>query len=259
MRRMTLLLWASLATLILTGCGYHTVDTGTRGVKTRFGQVIGEPLTEGLYFVNPFTTDIHQMDIRVLKWEGQTEAYTHDVQEAKIHFTLNYQLDPQVVTTVYRTVGEDWANKLVGQVVHQQIKEVVGTWDATDLIANRQKVDSQATLSIVEALRAKSVIVSGFAITDIQFSPAFNTAVEAKVIAQQRALQAQNKTEQVKQEANQKVIDAQAEAQSMKIRADALAQNPKLVAWEAVQKWNGILPQNLYGSAPIPFISAENK
>jgi hypothetical protein len=28
------------------------------------------------------------------------------------------------------------------------------------------------------------------------------------------------------------------------------------VQWEAVQKWDGKLPVNLYGSAPIPFISA---
>jgi regulator of protease activity HflC (stomatin/prohibitin superfamily) len=78
--------------------------------------------------------------------------------------------------------------------------------------------------------------------------------VEAKVIAQQRAQEAQNRTEQTKQEAQQKVITATAEAQSMKIRADALSQNPKLVSWEAVQKWDGKLPVNMYGQAAIPFI-----
>ena len=50
------------------------------------------------------------------------------------------------------------------------------------------------------------------------------------------------------------VIAATAEAQSMEIRADALAQNPKLVSWEAVQKWDGKPPVNMYGSAAVPFV-----
>jgi hypothetical protein len=50
------------------------------------------------------------------------------------------------------------------------------------------------------------------------------------------------------------VIAATAEAQSMKIRADALAQNHKLVSWEAVQKWDGKPPVNMYGSAAVPFV-----
>ena len=50
------------------------------------------------------------------------------------------------------------------------------------------------------------------------------------------------------------VIAATAEAQSMEIRADALAQNHKLVSWEAVQKWDGKPPVNMYGSAAVPFV-----
>jgi hypothetical protein len=50
------------------------------------------------------------------------------------------------------------------------------------------------------------------------------------------------------------VIAATAEAQSMQIRADALTQNPKLVSWDALQRWDGKLPVNLYGQAAIPFI-----
>jgi len=248
--------WVAFGLLLplLCGCGVHTVDTGHRGVKTSFGQVVGPPLTEGLYFVNPFTTSIHQMDVRIQRWDGKTEAYTRDVQEATVEFTLNYKLRPESAAEIFRTVGPDWASKLIGQQVYQHLKNVIGQWDAVDLISNRQKANDAAQTAIVQALGATNIDVTSFSITDFQFSHAFNQAVEAKVIAQQRAQEAQNRTEQTKQEAAQKVIAATAEAQSMKIRADALSQNPKLVSWEAVQKWDGKLPVNLYGSAPVPFI-----
>ncbi len=249
-RLIALLAWLPM----LGGCGIHTVDTGHRGVKTNFGQVEGPPLVEGLYFVNPFTTSIHSMDVRIQRWDGKTESYTRDVQEATVEFTLNYKLRPEAAAEVYRIVGPDWANKLVGQQVYQHLKNVIGQWDAVDLISNRQRANDAAQAAIVQALAASNIDVTSFSITDFQFSRAFNAAVEAKVIAQQRAQEAQNRTEQIRQEAQQKVIAATAEAQSMKIRADALTQNPKLVSWEAVQKWDGKLPVNMYGSAALPFI-----
>lgn len=243
----------ALIALTLSGCGVHTVDTGHRGIKVRFGQVEGEALTEGLYFVDPFTTSIVEIDTRTQRWDDKTDAYTKDVQVSHIAFTLNYQLRPEAATTVYRTVGTDWANKLIGQVIYQDLKDVVAKWDAVDLIANRQKASDDAQVAIVRDLGQRNVLVSGFFLNDISFSDEFDKAVEAKVIAAQQALQAQNQTERIKQEAAQKVIQAQAEAQSMKIRADALAQNPKLVEWEAVQRWNGVLPQYTMGGA-VPFI-----
>jgi regulator of protease activity HflC (stomatin/prohibitin superfamily) len=56
------------------------------------------------------------------------------------------------------------------------------------------------------------------------------------------------------QQAKQKVISAQAEAESIRIRTNALGANPRLVEWEAVQKWDGKLPQYQLGGA-TPFIN----
>ena len=53
--------------LSLTSCGFEIVDTGHRGVKVRFGKVVSESLPEGLYFYNPITSQIHEMDVRLIK------------------------------------------------------------------------------------------------------------------------------------------------------------------------------------------------
>ena len=47
---------------------------------------------------------------------------------------------------------------------------------------------------------------------------------------------------------------AEAEAKSMAIRAKALSQNKSLVQYEAVQKWDGKMPQYMLGSS-VPFIN----
>jgi regulator of protease activity HflC (stomatin/prohibitin superfamily) len=244
-----------IMTLALAGCGFQTVEVGHRGILTHFGQVEGEARTEGLYFYNPFSESMHQIDVRTQSWSAKTEAYTKDVQESTIFFTLNYNLRPEAAATVFRTVGEDWSDKLVAQYVHQRVKEVIAQWDAVDLVSHRPEANQAALRAITDSLAQKNVVVTSFALTDIQFSDNFDKAVEAKVIAQQNAVQEQNRTEQVKQQAQQVVIRATSEAQSMKIRADALSQNAKLVSWEAVQKWDGHLPNYMLNNSTLPFLN----
>jgi hypothetical protein len=64
---------------------------------------------------------------------------------------------------------------------------------------------------------------------------------------------------QIEQQAKQKVISAEAEATSMKIRATALEANPRLVEWEAVQKWDGKLPEYMLGNSSLPFVQVPGK
>jgi len=256
-------------TLVLFSCSMTTVDTGHRGVKVRFGEVIGEGLTEGLYFVNPLTTHVENIDTRVLSWNANTQAYTRDVQQATLQFVLNYRLDPTKAHIVFQQVGADWASKLVGQVVFEEMKREVGQHEAVDLVSQRDAAARTVEKNITGLLARRSVIVTGFQLTNIDYTNEFEHAVEAKVIAQQNAIEEQNRTVQVREKANQQIetakgnaestiLNAKAEAESIRIRATALEQNAKLVEWEAVQKWNGTLPQYMMGNA-MPFINLPAK
>jgi prohibitin 2 len=253
-------MWAGVAVISIVvvsvaGCGIKVVDTGQRGIKTRFGEVVSDALPEGLYFFNPITSAIVEMDTRVQRVDAETDTYTRDVQQASIKYTLNYRLQQNAAHLMYRDIGRDWEQKLIPQVVLGTLKEVIGVWDAVDLISNRDKAANAAFESIRGSLAERNVEVSRFEITDISYTREFENSVEQKVIAQQKAIEEQNRTKQIEEQARQKVLSAEAEAKSMQIRAEALEQNAKLVEWEAVQKWNGVLPQYMLGSGATPFIN----
>jgi len=238
--------------------GSEIVDTGHRGVETRFGEVQGGSLPEGLYFYNPFTSNIIEMDVRTLRWDGKEVTYTKDVQQAAITFTVNYNLKKEAVHTVYQEVGVDWSEILLPQIVRGVTKSVIGKWNATDLIANREKATAEIQDLITAELDKKNVTVTKFELTDVAYNDEFENAVEAKVTAIERAKEAENRTRQIEEEAKQKVIAAKAEAESMQIRTEALSQSKGLVEYEAVQKWNGILPQYMLGGT-TPFINLSGK
>lgn len=258
------LLGALAASVALSGCGVEVVDAGHRGVKKTLGKVDPTVLSEGMYFYNPFTSDIIEMNVQTLKVENRTQAYTKDVQQATLAYTLTYNLNPNAVPAVYESVGKVWSDKLVLDLVPDALKNVIGQKEAVELIAKRGEV-APAVLSTLKArvaakaveagLPADTVRISSFALRDIQFESAFEKAVEDKVTAVQRAEEEKNKTVQVQEQANQRVISAEAEAKSMRIRAEALSQNRSLVEWEAVQKWDGVLPVYMLGGNATPFIN----
>lgn len=241
----------------LTGCGVEQIDTGHRGVQTRFGEVDEKAgsLPEGLYFYNPVTTSMIEMNVQMQKWEGTANTYTKDVQQADIKYVMNFHLDPTQAHTIYKTVGRSWEGTLVPQVVTGIMKQVVGQYDAVELIEKRNKATAEIQKQVAEALLPRHVVFDRVELVNIQYQKDFEKAVEEKVIATQRAEEAKNKTVQIAEQAKQQVLTAEATAKSMKIRGDALVANPKLVDYEAVQKWDGKLPVNMYGGGVLPFIN----
>ena len=234
------------------------VGPGERGIKIRLGQVQPESYGEGLHFIFPFIQKFKTMDVKTQKNSLTTAVYTKDIQQARITYVINFNVQPDKVNKLFQEVGLDYIGKILTPVVEGTIQDIIGKWNAQDLIANREKATDDILLKLQNQLTEKYINVTDFQMTEINYSDVFERAIESKVTAEQEALKAKNKTVQVEEEAKQKVIAAQAEAKSMAIRAQALAQNKSLVQYEAVQKWDGKMPQYMLGNS-VPFINVSAK
>ncbi len=234
------------------------VGVGERGVKVTLGKVSPTSYTEGIHFVTPFISHIKNMNVKTQKNYVETSVYTKDIQQAQITYVLNYNLQPENAHRMYREVGMNYLDTVVTPVVEGTIKDVIGKWNAQDLVANREKATQEILIKLQSHLTPKYINVTDFQMTAIAYSGVFEKAIENKVTAEQEALRAKNKTVQIQEEAKQKLISAEAEAKSMSIRANALTQNKALVEYEAVQKWDGKLPEYMMGNS-IPFINMSTK
>ncbi len=223
------------------------VDSGRTGVRKTLGRVSEEAYAPGMYFVFPFVSSIIQMDNRIQKYEDTTAVYTKDVQQADIRYSLNYRLEPSATVGMYTSVGSGWMNILIPQVVLSSMKNVIGQWAAMDLVSNRGKAAQDIETMIADGLKQRGITITNFSLTNIDFQTEFEQAVEAKVVAVQKAEMAKNQTVQVQEQANQQVIAAKAEAEAMQIKTEALTKNQSLIMYEAVQKWNGELPRIMSG------------
>lgn len=246
----------TLASVILIGivATNTIVGVGERGVRVTLGRVAPVSLSEGIYFKLPVIQQIVKYDIKTQKSNIATTVFTKDIQQARLVYVINYNVQPEAVAKLHKQVGKGYKDTILTPIVEGTVKNVIGKWNASDLIANRAKATTDILAQLQQQLDDNYISVTDFNITDIDYSDSFEKAIEGKVTAEQEALKAKNKTVQVQEEAKQKVISAEAEAKSMAIRAHALSQNKNLVEYEAVQKWDGKMPQYMMGNS-VPFIN----
>lgn len=245
------------ALLLLAGCGVEQVDEGFRGVKQVWGRVEGEPLEPGLYFYNPFSSGIREIDVREKKLQAKTSCFTADTQKVDVDFAITYFPETKKIGVLYSQFGSDWDEKIVPQVIAGALKDAVGRYRADDLVSKREEVRNTAQTEVADGLKPRHVTVTKLDLTNLDFDDQYEKAVEEKVVAIQDAAKAKNKTVQIEEEAKQKIASAKAEAESMRIKTQALSQSKSLVEYEIAQKWDGKLPQYMFGNS-TPLLNLES-
>ncbi|MCP6726449.1 MAG: prohibitin family protein [Patescibacteria group bacterium] len=231
---------------------FGTVGAGERGVQLRFGAVTGKVFNEGLYFRIPFVERVQKMDVKIQKDEVAASAASKDLQIVTSRIALNYHLDPDAVNKIWQEVGRDYNTRIIAPSIQEAVKAESAKFTAEELITKREDVKEKIKANLAVRLLERSIIVDEFNIIDFEFSAAFNTAIEAKVTAEQLKLKADRDLERIKIEAEQKIADARGKAEAIRIEAVALRQNAQVVELRWIEKWDGKVP--LYWGEASPFI-----
>lgn len=256
--------------------GWQQVDAGHRGVKTTWGKVdMSQSYDEGGYWVMPVAERITQLSIQTVKYDISVESASKDLQVVNSNVAVNHKLQANDVNKVFKEIGPDYQTVLINPIVSETIKQVTAKYNAEDLIQERPKVKAEIEETIKNRLSPYSILVEQVSVTDFDFSPEFNSAIERKQVAEQDALTAKNKVAQVEAEALQKKAFAEGEkfskielangeAEALRIKGDAEAYRNRVVkesldgdilTLEQIKQWDGKFP-NMYvgGNGESPAI-----
>lgn len=248
----------SLLVLIALISAVYSISPGYRGVLITLGKVSQYSYINGVGFKWPFVSSMIKMDVRTRKMTDKTSTYTSDIQTADLEYTFTYDLNPENIHILYEKVGLDYEAKAILPSLNDVLKDVIGKWQAQELVANRDKARVDVVAGLQERLDRRFFQNITFQFINIDYSDKFEGAIEDKVIAEQKAQEAVNNTKRIKEEAEQKLISAKAEAEAMEIKSEALSKNKGLTEYEAVQRWDGRLPQYMLGNS-VPFVNLGGK
>ena len=265
-KAIVIVLFALIVIGVVTASAVKIVDAGNRGVLLHWNAVDTTipPLDEGLHFVMPFADSVVNMEVRTLLFVKGTSSASKDLQTVTTEVTVNYRPAPESVTTLYKEVGLNYQNRIIAPAVEEVVKQVTANYNAEELITKRPLVKSDIENEITKRLNVYNIETEVISITDFQFSSLFSQAIEAKVEAEQKALQAENDLRRIQVEALQaearsqgiakgNIAQANGEAEAIRIINQALSQNPAYLEWLKTQAWDGKLPL-VVGEGGTPFI-----
>jgi prohibitin 2 len=270
------------ALMILSGC-FVIVESGHVGIMRTLGAVQTVALPEGFHFKKPFLDKVEEMDIRLTASNAMATAASKDLQTVTTQVTTQYSLNGGLAPQIYQRIGTlpKVSTSLVEPAIQECVKGVTAKFTAEELVTKREVVKQQIQDALANflnnTLREKdlkgAIMIANLAITDFNFSNEFNDAIEAKVKAEQMALQAKNeklmRVTQAEASAEERKLAASAEAFSTEVQskaradaiqreANALKQSPEIIRLRTIEKWDGVLPRISGESGILPFLNVND-
>jgi len=252
-RTLGILVGFAIPILVIVFESFTVVPPGHVGVQVTLGNVNPIALQPGVNFVNPVSS-VRNVEIRVKRADlKEAQAGTKDLQSVHTDIVIQYNMSPAKVPAIYSQFGLNVDDKILGPGVNEAFKAVTAHYNSEELITKRDQVSAE----ILNHIRAKvapfDIEVQGISLVNFGFSPEYQKAIEAKVIATQQKQKAEQDLERIKVEAQSRIAQAEGEAKAIAIQASAI-QNQGGAAYvqlKAIEKWDGNLPNVMSGAMPF--------
>lgn len=245
-----------IVAVVIIASSFTIVPAGNTGVVITLGKVSDSAFQEGAHLKIPFIQSVENMSNKIQVYETPASAVSKDLQTVSSTLAVNYRLISDKSPDMYKNVGIDYQTVLMTPLVQESFKSVTANYTAEELITERQTVGEEVKTTLENKLNDYGIYIEKFNIVNFDFSEEFNNAIEAKQVAEQNLLKTKTEQEQAiviaNAEAEQKIIAAKAEAEAILAEAQAQADanelleqslTSKVIAYEQIQKWNGVMPK----------------
>ena len=272
----------SLGVLIIVPGSIHQVDAGQVAVVKVWGDA-KEVKSAGIHYDFWLSTKYELYDAKVQQINTVTSAYSSDAQPMTLELVVQYQIQTDKVIEISKNYGDlKMLENRIETVSMNATKSVLAQKQAMNIIETRQTISSAVEDAIKTAINDDYYVnIITAVLTDIDFSDAFEKAVEDKMIAEQEKLKAQYENEKAiaKAEADLAIAKKEAEAILERAKQEAMAKEELAKAeanalkeiqtvWDtmdaetkeamikklAIERWNGTLPETMVGDSFLKWL-----
>lgn len=253
--------------LLLSGCS--KVPSGNVGVKVYLlGSQKGvdhEVLDVGRYWIGM------NEELYLFPVFQQTYSWTKDPHEGSPHdesltfqtkeglsinldMGISYSIDKDKISILfqkYRKGVEELTDVVLRNSVRSYLNKEGAKYSVEEAYSTKKVELIKSVLSQVkDEYKDKGILIDDlYLIGNMRLPENVLHALNAKVEATQRAMQAENEVAQAKAQAEKLIAEAKGIAESNRVQQQTIT--PELIKYEAVKKWNGVLPHVTSGATPF--------
>nr|CAD1818161.1 unnamed protein product [Ananas comosus var. bracteatus] len=214
----------------------YNVEGGHRAIVfNRIQGIKDKVYPEGTHLMIPWFERPIIYDVRARPHLVESTSGSRDLQMVKIGLRVLTRPLPEKLPMIYRTLGENYNERVLPSIIHETLKAVVAQYNASQLITQRETVSREIRKILTERARNFNLALDDVSITSLSFGKEFTHAIEAKQVAAQEAERAKFIVEKAEQDKKSAIIRAQGEAKSAELIGQAIASNPAFLALRQIE------------------------
>ncbi len=222
--------------------------------------VESQELHVGMHWISPWK-NVYQFPIfeQNNTWEGEHDGFNFQTSEGMaVHadIGITYHLRPDCIHLVfqrYRRGMDEITNVFIRNFIRDAINKAASRTRIEDLYSGKATFFDEIEMHVKNDLQPIGIEISRiYLIGRFHFPSNVIAALNAKIEAMQRAQQRENELREAEAEAKKQIAKAEGQAKCAILKAESEAQanlvlsksiTRELINWQAVQAWDGHLPQ----------------
>jgi prohibitin 1 len=221
-----------VALLIAFAQVFTVIPAGHVGVIDFFGNVSDQTLLPGVNFVNPLANVI-KFDARTQELKEEMSVPSKEGLTVQLEMSLLYSLSYQNANKIYKSVGEDYVDKILIPQFRSVVRGVTSKYEARALYtAERERLAKQMEDELSTLVGPRGITIESAPLRKITLPPGLTASIEEKLKAEQESQRMEFVLTREKQEAERKRIEAKGIADFQEIVSKGIS--------EQLLKWKGI-------------------
>lgn len=222
-----------IASLIAVSQFWTVIPAGHVGVVDFFGMVSDNTLYPGVNFVNPMANVI-KFDARTQEVKEEMTVPSKEGLTVQLEISLLFSLSFENANKIYKTVGEDYVEKILKPQFRSVVRGVTASYEARSLYtADREKLAKQIETELATLVGPRGITLEAAPMRQIKLPAGLTASIEEKLKSEQESQRMQFILQRETQEAERKRIEAQGIADFQNIVAKGISD--QLLKWKGIE------------------------
>lgn len=222
-----------IATVVAISQFWTVIPAGHVGVVDFFGMVSDNTLYPGVNVVNPMAN--------VIKFDARTQEIKEDMVvpskeglTVQLEISLLFSLSFENANKIYKTVGEDYVNKILIPQFRSVVRGVTARYEARSLYtADRERLAKEIETELSALVGPRGITLEAAPMRQIKLPAGLTASIEEKLKSEQESQRMTFILERERQEAERKRIEAQGIADFQNIVAKGISD--QLLKWKGIE------------------------
>jgi len=209
------------------------IPAGHVGVIDFFGNVSDNTLKPGVNFVNPMA-NVVKFDARTQELKEVMNVPSKEGLSVELEISLLYSLSFENANKIYKTVGEDYVEKILTPQFRSVVRGVTAKYEARALYtAEREQLSREIETELSKLVQPRGITLEAAPLRQIILPPGLTNSIEEKLKSEQESQRMQFILQRETQEAERKRIEAKGISDFQDIVSKGISD--QLLRWKGIE------------------------